>query len=1377
MPEPPNPSITPQWSPPKSFEEFRLLWPLSRGGMGEVYLGHDTLLDRPVAVKFISTPVNSPALREQFMNEARAAARLQHPNVVTIYRVGEVDDHPVIISEFVRGQNLDALPKPVPWTRAVEIGLGLARGLAAAHRRGVLHRDIKPGNVIISNDGEVKLLDFGLAEFFDADGQGADPEDLMWSQAAEMASVSGQYATVNMQVEDAARVMAVDSPSSNGSTSNPEDKEFVVVVNRKHVDPSSSTPEQKVLRQGPPSRSPVSVRGKMPQAPAQRFPTIPPSDSEPQLGPRSRVNPSASTPEAQPEGRTPVQLPAYRPTPRPSAPKHQSRIAGTPLYMAPEIWRGEPVTRETDIYAMGALLYELCAGAPPHIEVPLTELPRIASEQDAPPLLRVAPTVDPRFAEIVDRCLKRDPRRRFASGDDLREALEALRPREGKVSAPEGNPYRGLLAFEAEHRSLFFGRTNEIGTIIDRLRTEAFVLVAADSGVGKSSLCRAGVLPLVTDGALGNGRTWSVLLMVPGRNPLVTLCELLAPLMQTPGDKLMEKLRNEPTSLAWELRKKLGDKTGVLIFIDQLEELVTLADEHEVQTLGAALGRLCTRTPGIRMLATVRSDFLARVATVPSLGDELARALYILRPMTSDKIREAIVGPAHAKGVRFETAAMVDQLTESTAKTDSGLPLLQFALTELWEARKGDVITEDSLAKIGGVTGALARHADQVLMSLPADQRAAARRILMMLVTLEGTRARRTQEEILINPAAHAAAEALVKGRLIVARDTGEALAYEVAHEALIRGWDTLKRWLEEAAESRQVKGRLELAASEWHRLGKTREALWSERQLAELVLLDDSDVTVKERAFIVASRGAAQRSRFIRRALIIAVPAVLTVIWLGVRLESARNQRNKVDLYRDRGQSIFTEAKKRAAEAATLRQQAYTAFDAMDKDRGESLWASALEAGNDAEDLYTKSEYSYTAGLALDSTRADVRSGISDVLYDMALLFEQTHQKQKLPDVFARLQLYDTEGSRISKLTEPAVLDIAVEPADTEIEIGRYVLDKKQKYHLADIHRLGATPLMGQTLPPASYLLTFRKSGHEEVRYPILVSHGERLKIDFRVPKSGSIPAGYVYIPPGRFLFGSAADEIIRAGTLSTVPLHTVQTQGYLISRTEVTFGDFLHFAHTASKEERSKLPILSNEKNSVFLRESIPEQWALRVQHASEITETAQDGTWLYKNRKTHSQADWKKLPLGGINAYDAQIFIDWLSSAGKLYGARFCTEHEWERAARGADSRDFPHGNRLDPHEANFDETYGQDGKSAGPDMVGTYPDSMSPFGIMDMSGNVFEWTHSSLSKGQILVRSGAFWQPKFTANIANRSAMDSSFRDSMLGLRICISAPSN
>lgn len=146
-----TPRSAPTWSPPQSFEEYRLLCPLSHGGMGEVYLGHDTLLDRPVAIKFIRAvggEDSDASVREQILNEARAAARLQHPNVVTIYRVSEIDGHPMIISEFVRGQNLDDLKKPVPWQRVLEIGLGVARGLAAAHRRGVLHLDIKPGSVV-----------------------------------------------------------------------------------------------------------------------------------------------------------------------------------------------------------------------------------------------------------------------------------------------------------------------------------------------------------------------------------------------------------------------------------------------------------------------------------------------------------------------------------------------------------------------------------------------------------------------------------------------------------------------------------------------------------------------------------------------------------------------------------------------------------------------------------------------------------------------------------------------------------------------------------------------------------------------------------------------------------------------------------------------------------------------------------------------------------------------------------------------------------------------------------------------------------------------------------------------------------------------------
>src|SRR5205814_6933059 len=132
---------------------------LGQGAMGHVYLAQDTLLDRPVAVKFIASVDPNPQERERFLVEARAIARLQHPNVVTIYRVGEVTGQPYLISEFVRGETLDKLAKPAPWQRALRIAQGLARGLAAAHRSGVLHRDIKPANAILSDDGEAKLLD------------------------------------------------------------------------------------------------------------------------------------------------------------------------------------------------------------------------------------------------------------------------------------------------------------------------------------------------------------------------------------------------------------------------------------------------------------------------------------------------------------------------------------------------------------------------------------------------------------------------------------------------------------------------------------------------------------------------------------------------------------------------------------------------------------------------------------------------------------------------------------------------------------------------------------------------------------------------------------------------------------------------------------------------------------------------------------------------------------------------------------------------------------------------------------------------------------------------------------------------------------------
>src|SRR5262249_24306500 len=138
-------------------------------------------------------------------------------------------------------------------------------------------------------------------------------------------------------------------------------------------------------------------------------------------------------------------------------------------------------------------------------------------------------------------------------------------------------------------------------------------------------------------------------------------------------------------ALGRELRKQHGG--DILLFVDQIEELCTLAKPEEAALAAEALYALACATGGVRLLATVRSDFLGRLAALPGLGDVIASAFYLLRPLSPERLREAIVGPARAKGVSFESAALVDTLVEEAARAEGGLPFLQFALAELWDAR------------------------------------------------------------------------------------------------------------------------------------------------------------------------------------------------------------------------------------------------------------------------------------------------------------------------------------------------------------------------------------------------------------------------------------------------------------------------------------------------------------------------------------------------------------------------------------------------------------------------------------------------------------------------------------------------------------------
>ncbi len=150
---------------------YQLVELLGRGGMGEVWHGQDLRLERPVAVKLtLPTSMVEEEAVQRFTREARAAARLTHPNVVTVHDVGAVEDQLYLVMELVQGRSLDRVlheQGPLPAADVADVGAQVARGLAVAHDAGVVHRDVKPGNMLRTRDGTVKVTDFGLAQLVD----------------------------------------------------------------------------------------------------------------------------------------------------------------------------------------------------------------------------------------------------------------------------------------------------------------------------------------------------------------------------------------------------------------------------------------------------------------------------------------------------------------------------------------------------------------------------------------------------------------------------------------------------------------------------------------------------------------------------------------------------------------------------------------------------------------------------------------------------------------------------------------------------------------------------------------------------------------------------------------------------------------------------------------------------------------------------------------------------------------------------------------------------------------------------------------------------------------------------------------------------------
>src|SRR5436190_5727152 len=164
----------------QTLSHYEVLEELGRGGMGAVYKARDTLLDRVLAIKILHPDLSNPRRERRFIQEAKAASSLNHPNIVTIYEIFHVGNAPCVAMEYVTGETLEKHlePGPMPLRQGLNWAIQIADGLSKAHQAGIVHRDVKPSNIMITDAGLVKILDFGLAKLIDISDESESGERL-----------------------------------------------------------------------------------------------------------------------------------------------------------------------------------------------------------------------------------------------------------------------------------------------------------------------------------------------------------------------------------------------------------------------------------------------------------------------------------------------------------------------------------------------------------------------------------------------------------------------------------------------------------------------------------------------------------------------------------------------------------------------------------------------------------------------------------------------------------------------------------------------------------------------------------------------------------------------------------------------------------------------------------------------------------------------------------------------------------------------------------------------------------------------------------------------------------------------------------------------